>query len=103
METANDINTFLSTVSWALKERYRMIFTLNEIRQELNMPLVPEPPPSSNIIVHPPASLPKSLVMSNSIEEIKTPSSSSIQEIVAQEPKKKSVKITVTKKIISNK
>ena len=35
----NDIDKFLNTVIWALKERYKMIFTIDEVRYELNMPL----------------------------------------------------------------
>ena len=36
----NDIDKFLNTVIWALKERYKMIFTVDEVRYELNMPLL---------------------------------------------------------------
>jgi hypothetical protein len=36
----NDIDKFLNTVIWALKERYKMIFTIDEVRYELNMPLL---------------------------------------------------------------
>jgi len=36
----NDIDRFLNTVIWALKERYKMIFTVDEVRHELNMPLL---------------------------------------------------------------
>lgn len=42
VELENDIEKFLSTVSWALKDRYKMIFSLNEIRQELGMPIIGE-------------------------------------------------------------
>jgi len=42
VEVENDINRFLETVSWALRERYKMIFSLNEVRQELNMPIIGE-------------------------------------------------------------
>ena len=62
VETENDINKFLITVAWALKERYRMIFSLNQIREELNMPISSSP----SIIVHAPtpASIPKSIIAS---------------------------------------
>ena len=36
----NDIDKFINTVIWALKERYKMIFTIDEVRHELNMPLL---------------------------------------------------------------
>jgi hypothetical protein len=36
----NDIDKFINTVIWALKERYKMIFTVDEVRHELNMPLL---------------------------------------------------------------
>ena len=36
----NDVDRFLNTVIWALKERYKMIFTVDEVRYELNMPLL---------------------------------------------------------------
>jgi hypothetical protein len=36
----NDIDKFINTVIWALKERYKMIFTVDEVRYELNMPLL---------------------------------------------------------------
>ena len=36
----NDTDRFLNTVIWALKERYKMIFTVDEVRYELNMPLL---------------------------------------------------------------
>ena len=38
--TRNDIDRFINTVIWALKERYKMIFTVDEVRYELNMPLL---------------------------------------------------------------
>lgn len=38
--TKNDIDKFINTVIWALKERYKMIFTVDEVRYELNMPLL---------------------------------------------------------------
>lgn len=38
--TKNDIDRFINTVIWALKERYKMIFTVDEVRYELNMPLL---------------------------------------------------------------
>jgi hypothetical protein len=36
----NDVDKFINTVIWALKERYKMIFTVDEVRYELNMPLL---------------------------------------------------------------
>ena len=36
----NDIDKFINTVIWSLKERYKMIFTIDEVRHELNMPLL---------------------------------------------------------------
>jgi len=36
----NDIDKFINTVIWSLKERYKMIFTIDEVKHELNMPLL---------------------------------------------------------------
>ena len=39
MVVKNDIGRFLETVQWALSERYKMTFSIDEIKHELHMPI----------------------------------------------------------------
>ena len=37
IECYTDVNKFINTIIYALNERYRMVFTIDEIKRELNM------------------------------------------------------------------
>jgi hypothetical protein len=79
----NDVDKFLNTVIWALKERYKMIFTVDEVRYELNMPLLNN---NNNILQR------KKIVIkkNDTIDEIKVPVLRNVEEVT---PKKIIIKV----------